>query len=278
MKISGNGWIVTGGLGGLGRVIATSLLAEGGSVVLWDVLPQEKGEQLAKQLNFSGYISVDITNSESAGAAAKKSLELLSGVKLVGCVHCAGIALRRDWTNKMADSIAQFKKMLDVNTFGTFVVNAHVSDAINSQYPDQAEQLPPRVNEERGIIVNYASAAARPYARVLGYGPTKTAVVGITKSAADYLGPSGIRVCCVSPSIVATGMNGPHIPYFESQLEKSATFPRRQAQPSEMWMGTKYLIENEMMNAFDLHIDGNWHLVSDWAPGTDPRALAPGLE
>lgn len=34
MKISGNGWIVTGGLGGLGRVIATSLLAEGGSVVV----------------------------------------------------------------------------------------------------------------------------------------------------------------------------------------------------------------------------------------------------
>jgi NAD(P)-dependent dehydrogenase (short-subunit alcohol dehydrogenase family) len=40
---------------------------------------------------------------------------------------------------------------------------------------------------------------------------TTAAVVGITKSAADYLGPSGIRVCCVSPSIVATGMNGPHI-------------------------------------------------------------------
>lgn len=32
----------------------------------------------------------------------------------------------------------------------------------------------------------------------------------------------------------------------------TATFPRRQAQPSEMWMGTKYLIENEMMNAFDV--------------------------
>lgn len=32
----------------------------------------------------------------------------------------------------------------------------------------------------------------------------------------------------------------------------TATFPRRQAQPSEMWLGTKYLIENEMMNAFDV--------------------------
>lgn len=81
----------------------------------------------------------------------------------------------------MADSIAQFKKMLDVNTFGTFVVNAHVSDAINSQYPDQAEKLPPRVNEERGIIVNYASAAARPYARVLGYGPTKSEDMSLLK-------------------------------------------------------------------------------------------------
>jgi hypothetical protein len=61
---------------------------------LWDVLPQEKGEELAKQLNFSGYISVDVTSPDSAEASAKKTLELLDGTKLVGCVHCAGIALR----------------------------------------------------------------------------------------------------------------------------------------------------------------------------------------
>ena len=61
---------------------------------LWDVLPQDKGEELAKQLNFSGYISVDIAQPNSVEAAAKRTLELLNGVKLVGCVHCAGIALR----------------------------------------------------------------------------------------------------------------------------------------------------------------------------------------
>lgn len=57
-------------------------------------MPQDKGEELAKQLNFSGYISVDIAQPDSVEAAAKKTLELLNSVKLVGCVHCAGIALR----------------------------------------------------------------------------------------------------------------------------------------------------------------------------------------
>jgi NAD(P)-dependent dehydrogenase (short-subunit alcohol dehydrogenase family) len=73
----------------------------------------------------------------------------------------------------MAASIADFRKMLDVNTFGTFVVNAYVADAINAQYPS-GKKLPPRVDAERGIIINFASAAASPYARVLCYGPTKS--------------------------------------------------------------------------------------------------------
>ena len=74
----------------------------------------------------------------------------------------------------MADSIPDFRKMLDVNTFGTFVINAYVSDAINAQYPTASEKLPARVDEGRGIIINFASAAASPYARVLCYGPTKS--------------------------------------------------------------------------------------------------------
>jgi NADP-dependent 3-hydroxy acid dehydrogenase YdfG len=74
----------------------------------------------------------------------------------------------------MSESIADFKKMLDVNTYGTFVINAYVADAINAQYPTVSEKLPARQTEERGIIINFASAAASPYARVLCYGPTKS--------------------------------------------------------------------------------------------------------
>jgi NAD(P)-dependent dehydrogenase (short-subunit alcohol dehydrogenase family) len=86
---------------------------------------------------------------------------------------------------------------------GTFIVNAHVADAINYplNHPNGPDEHAPfwTTDEERGVIINFASAAAAPYARVLGYGPGKLAVVGITKAMADFLGPSGIRVVSISP-------------------------------------------------------------------------------
>ncbi|KAK4699997.1 hypothetical protein P7C70_g6256, partial [Phenoliferia sp. Uapishka_3] len=301
MKITGNAFIVTGGLGGVGKAVATSILAEGGFVALFDVIPQEKGDGLTAALDAKKafYFQVDISNPESVKVAVDAAVAKLPAGKLVGAVHCAGIALKREWTSTMADSIADFRKMLDVNTFGTFVINAYVADAISAQYPDsKGSKLPARVDEERGIIINFASAAASPYARVLCYGPTKSeprsfyfaskarrlprafsaAVLGITASVSDYLGPAGIRVCSVSPSIVDTGMAGPHLPYFKGELQASATFPRRQAELSEIWHSVQFLIENGMVNGLDLKIDGGWRLVSNWNGGKDPRSEAPGLE
>ena len=109
--------------------------------------------------------------------------------------------------------------MLDINVVGTFIVNAHVADAINKplNHPDGSSAHAPfwTSDEERGVIINFASAAANPYARVLSYGPTKAAVIGITKgepkiecshvvlmsfsAMSDFLGPSGIRVASISP-------------------------------------------------------------------------------
>lgn len=49
-------------------------------------------------------------------ALAKFADELkVTGGKLSGCVHCAGIAIKKEWTNNMVDSIANFEKMLKVN-------------------------------------------------------------------------------------------------------------------------------------------------------------------
>ncbi|KAL8278253.1 hypothetical protein RQP46_009426 [Phenoliferia psychrophenolica] len=343
MHITGNAFVITGGLGGVGKAVAAAILAEGGFVALFDVVPQEKGETLTAELDATRlrafYASVDISDPESVKTAVDAVVSKLPAKKLVGAVHCAGIALRREWTNTMADSIKDFKKMLDVNTFGTFVINAYVSDAINAQYPANASKLPARrtvqgfpptrqemceyasycttyqgghstkdmtitsyfLSDYPGLtdicadggrviishlrvgeagqapiapfalepflaswtdkwreqfhahfIINFASAAASPYARVLCYGPTKTAVLGITASVSDYLGPSGIRVNSISPSIVATGMAGPHMPYFQKELDSAATFPRRQAHLDEIWHGVKFLIENGMVNGLDV--------------------------
>ena len=88
------------------------LLAEGASVGLFDVIPQEKGDAFAKELSADGkalYIRVDITDDEAVRAAVQQVVDKYGNLK--GCVHCAGIALKRDWTNDAAGSIPNFKKV-----------------------------------------------------------------------------------------------------------------------------------------------------------------------
>lgn len=130
--------------------------------------------------------------------------------------------------------------MLKVNTVGTFIVNAHVADAINKplNHPNgdggKADKFW-TTDEERGIIINFSSAAAHGlYARTLCYGPTKAAVAGISKSFADFLGPSGIRVNTISPSIVQSGMTNAFSKYFGDDLLAHATFPRVGAVPDDI--------------------------------------------
>ncbi|KAJ9109754.1 hypothetical protein QFC19_001984 [Naganishia cerealis] len=86
--------------------------------------------------------------------------------KLSGCPHCAGIAIKQEWTNNMVDSILDFENMLKVNIVGTFVINAHIADAINAQYPKAEGERFFVTDDERGIIVNFASVAGHDlYAR-----------------------------------------------------------------------------------------------------------------
>lgn len=92
------------------------LLAEGASVGLFDVIPQEKGDSIAKELSADGkalYVKVDITDDQAVKAAVQQVVDKFGNLK--GCVHCAGIALKRDWTNDASESIPNFRKVRDLD-------------------------------------------------------------------------------------------------------------------------------------------------------------------
>jgi NAD(P)-dependent dehydrogenase (short-subunit alcohol dehydrogenase family) len=253
MKVANNLFIVTGGAGGIGKAVSSILTSKGALVALFDVLDSSKGTEVAKSIGDKAvYVQVDITESDSVKKGIEtaqqhfaKQLES-SGGKLSGCVHCAGIAIKQEWTNNMVDSIPNFEKMLKVNTVGTFVINAHVADAINAQYPKADGERFFTTDEERGIIVNFASVAGHDlYARCLSYGPTKAAVLGMTRSFADFLGPSGIRVCSVSPSIVISGLTAGFSGYFQDDLTAHAAFPRSPVPAEKIVDTVLHLIENQ---------------------------------
>ncbi|WRT68157.1 uncharacterized protein IL334_005132 [Kwoniella shivajii] len=281
MKIQDKSFVITGGCGSIGGTVACHILAKGGYVVVFDVLPVDQGTAKVKSYHpdRAFYIQVSIDNAEKLEEACAETLRIVPKGSLYGAIHAAAIAPGRKWSNKLKDSISDFARVLQINAFGTFAVNACIADAINSQYPDDGP-FAPRVEEERGCIVNISSAVAHPVpARCITYGPTKTAVIGISQGMADFLGPYGIRVNTVSPAVVASSIMGPdRIPYFKSELEAGAIFPRRVSEPDEVATGIVFLLENSMMNDYELRIDGGWRGGSNWAGPKDPRSNALSLE
>lgn len=235
---------------------------------------------------------------------------------------------QRPWMgNDLSDSLDLFRKTLEVNAIGTFCINAAVGDAMNALTVQElglglATPRPSQdgsksslfwtTDQERGVIINFASVAGHePIARVVGYGPSKSCVLGLTKSIADFYGPSGIRVNSVSPGIVETPMVEAHMDWFQRDLQANAIFPKRPPRPvsgnieknmqcsgvrctvrthaadhlvvrfhqEHVTHAVIALIENEFINAEDIQVTGGWRLVSTTHPGAgDSRDAAPGLE
>ncbi|WVR05531.1 hypothetical protein IAU60_002549 [Kwoniella sp. DSM 27419] len=281
MHLEGKAFIITGGCGSIGGTAAKKIIEKGGIAVVFDVLPEEAGQEKVKSYHAERafYFKTDIADFEAVAKAAQEALKVIPKGSLFGGVHCAAIAPGREWTHKLADSVPVFEKVLKVNAYGTFAIDSAIADAINSQYPDEGP-FGPRVKEERGCIVNVASVVASPVpARCLTYGASKAAVLGITQGMADFLGPFGIRVNAISPAVVASGLMGPdRLPYFLKELEAGVIFPHRVTSPDEIGDGILFLLENSMMNDFNLRVDGGWRGSSNWGAPEDPRKNALALE
>lgn len=68
--------------------------------------------------------------------------------------------------------------------------------------------LPSMINKKSGSIVNISSVwGERGASCEVIYSVTKAALIGFTKALAAELGPSGIRVNCVTPGVIETDMN-----------------------------------------------------------------------
>ncbi|WVQ84768.1 hypothetical protein IAT38_006925 [Cryptococcus sp. DSM 104549] len=283
MKLEGKAIIVTGGLGSIGGHTAKAIVAKGGLAVVFDVVPQAEGDKRIKTFENADsyfYEQTDIGDRAKIQSAVDSALTKIPKGSLAGAVHCAATNSMKPWSTKMSDKIDDFDKVMRINAWGTFAVDAIVADAINAQFPP-LDPFHERVTEERGCIVNISSIVAYDTpARCLTYGPSKTAVLGITKAAADFLAPTGIRVNSIAPALVSSPLlnNGGRAPYFKEEVEACSMFPRRFTLPNEIADAIVFLLETEMINAFDLKVDAGWKNCSIWAAGLDPRKRAVNIE
>ncbi len=182
--------LVTGGASGIGFAVVEAALAAGWRVVAADV----DGRSLAAARDALGagdglrFEQIDVAD-EDAVAKSVAAIERDFG-PLAGVVNSAGIGQN---VPALETSAAQFRKILDVNLVGTFLVAREAAKAMR--------------NRGRGAIVNLASVSG-----ITGnlcraaYGASKGGVVILTKVLAVEFAPLGIRVNAIAPGPIDTPM------------------------------------------------------------------------
>jgi 3-oxoacyl-[acyl-carrier protein] reductase len=179
--------IVTGAAGGLGIVFCTALARAGVDVAGIDVADMAATREAVETAGgrFAEIIA-DITDPEPTAAAVNRAGEAFGRLDI--CVNNAGVFPLVAFEDTTA---AEWRRVMSLNLDGLF----HVTHAA----------LPWLKDSPAGRIVNIASAVVwlGPPGMV-AYTASKGGVIGFTRALSSELGPLGITVNAITPSMIPT--------------------------------------------------------------------------
>jgi NAD(P)-dependent dehydrogenase (short-subunit alcohol dehydrogenase family) len=236
-ELAGKVAIVTGGAGGIGRATAAQLVIEGASVVIADI-DVDQGAAVAAQFgDAAAFKAADVSDADQVQALVDHAVDRFGGLDIMFNNAGVGSPLKRF----LPDDLEDFAHIMGVNLFGVIVGTQRAARYMK--------------DNGGGTIINNASiAAVNAGAGMISYRASKAAVAHVTKCMAIDLAPYGIRVNCLTPAHIRTGMTtydmAPVLRYMQP-LE-------REAQPEDVANAVVFLASERaaQVTGIVLPIDG----------------------
>jgi len=142
-----------------------------------------------------------------------------------------------------------FSRAIGVNLIGSFNALRLAANAMTGNTPT--------ADGERGVIINTASISA--FEGQIGqaaYGASKGGIVAMALPVARELAKFGIRVMTIAPGIFDTPMLQGMSEEIRASLGAQVPFPSRLGRPEEYARLAAFIIENPMLNAEVIRLDG----------------------
>ena len=235
--------LITGSSRGIGRETAIYFAQQGWNVIIHGFRHPEKLESLKNEileenvscLSFCG----DISDPSFVDEMIKQSLLTFS--KIDGFVNNAGIAIDKEFEDR---TVEDWKRTLEVNTIGTFLVSKYASENM--------------LKNKSGKIINVSSTNGINtfFPSSIDYDASKAAIINLTYNLAIQFSPY-INVNAVAPGWVNTEMNK-ELPKELIKEETEKIYKKRFADPEEIAKVICFLASEdaEYINSTVIKVDG----------------------
>ena len=226
--------VITGGSRGIGAAAVELFAARGDQVTFLYEKEHEAAAQVAARTGATA-LCCDVAD----GAAVRATFEALEDVDVLICN--AGIC-RTGLLSMLPEE--DWDRMFDVNVKGIYhCVNA---------------AMPFFLKKQRGCIITVSSMWGEVGASCeAGYSATKGAVIALSKALAKELGPSGIRVNCVTPGVILTDMCAEVEPEILEAL-KEETPVGRNGTGMDVAQAMAYLADAHFVTGHVLSVNGGY--------------------